>query len=137
MSTDRLDPEIFQIGEVEVRLYQDRDKMARELPPFFGLLEATRVANQQIRVRGFYDPQNKRIYSIDDARVVIHEFKHYLEPGWRHEPQTPQMEIRPPKMAQAKIDPVSSPALMLAADPNSDLSSEWDGVKSADDTNAH
>jgi hypothetical protein len=80
----RREPEIFQVGEVEVRLYQDRESMVRDLPPFFGLLEAARVNNQQIKVNGYYDAEHKRIYSIDDAKVVIHEFKHYLEPSWRH-----------------------------------------------------
>lgn len=94
LSTDRhaanarLEPEIFRVGEVEVRLYQDRESMLRDLPPFFALLEATRINNQQIKVSGFYDPEHKRIYSIDDAKVVIHEFKHYLEPAWRHAAKT-------------------------------------------------
>ena len=81
----RREPEIFRVGEVEVRLYQDRESMVRDLPPFFALLEASRVSDQQIKVNGFYDAEHKRIYSLDDARVVIHEFKHYLEPAWRHE----------------------------------------------------
>jgi hypothetical protein len=86
------EPEIFRVGEVEVRLYQDRESMVRDLPPFFALLEATRVNNQEIKVNGFYDAEHKRIYSIDDAKVVIHEFKHYLEPAWRHEIETPRSE---------------------------------------------
>jgi hypothetical protein len=80
------------VGEVEVRLYQDRESMVRDLPPFFALLEATRVNNQQIKVNGFYDAEHKRIYSVDDAKVVIHEFKHYLEPAWRHETETVRNE---------------------------------------------
>ena len=88
----RREPEIFRVGEVEVRLYQDRESMVRDLPPFFALLEATRVNNQQIKVNGFYDVEHKRIYSIDDAKVVIHEFKHYLEPAWRHETETARSE---------------------------------------------
>jgi hypothetical protein len=81
----RGNPEIFQLGELEVRLYQDREKMARDLPVSLTLWEATRVGGKQINILGYYDRQNKRIYSVDDARVVIHEFKHYLEPDWRHE----------------------------------------------------
>jgi hypothetical protein len=98
LSTDRhaanarREPEIFRVGEIEVRLYQDRESMVRDLPPFFALLEATRVNNQQIKVNGFYDPEHKRIYSIDDAKVVIHEFKHYLEPAWRHGAETARSE---------------------------------------------
>lgn len=101
LSTDRhavnarREPEIFRVGDIEVRLYHDRESMLRELPPFFALLEATRVNNRQIQVNGFYDPEHKRIYSIDDAKVVIHEFKHYLEPAWRHGAETARSEINP------------------------------------------
>jgi hypothetical protein len=80
----RGNPEIFRVGEIEVRLYQDRETMVKDLPAFLVLLEATRAGDKQIRINGYYDEQNKRIYSIDDARIVIHEFKHYLEPGWTH-----------------------------------------------------
>lgn len=76
--------EIFRVGEVEVRLYQDRERMVRQLPPLFALLEATRVGNIQIQVSGYFDPQTKTIYAVNDAKTVIHEFKHYLEPQWRH-----------------------------------------------------
>lgn len=91
-ASPRREPEIFKVGEVEVRLYQDREAMVRDLPPFFALLEAARVNNQQIKVNGFYDAEHKRIYSIDDAKVVIHEFKHYLEPAWRHGSETEKSE---------------------------------------------
>ena len=77
-------PEIFQIGEVEIRLYQDRQKMVQDLPPVLSLLEALKIGGRQTRVLGYYDRQNKRIYSMNDARVLIHEFKHYLEPDWKH-----------------------------------------------------
>lgn len=95
----RREPEIFRVGEIEVRLYQDRESMLRDLPPFFALLEATRVSSQQIKVNGFYDPEHKRIYSIDDAKVVIHEFKHYLEPAWRHSAETARSEAGAVKLA--------------------------------------
>lgn len=77
-------PEIFRVGEVEVRLYPDRERMVRNLPPLFALVEATKVGNTQIQVSGYFDPQTKTIYAINDARTVIHEFKHYLEPEWTH-----------------------------------------------------
>jgi hypothetical protein len=80
----RGNPEIFRVGEIEVRLYQDRETMMKDLPAFLALLEATRAGDKRVRINGYYDKQNKRIYSIDDARIVIHEFKHYLEPDWRH-----------------------------------------------------
>ena len=78
-------PEVYRIGELEVRLYKDRDNLARELPPVLSTLEALRVAGKQVQVLGYFDRQKKRIYSIDDPRVLLHELKHYLEPDWRHD----------------------------------------------------
>lgn len=66
--------------------------MIQSLPPIFTLLAATRVGNSQIQVSGYYDKENKRIYAINDARTVIHEFKHYLEPEWRHGTESPPVE---------------------------------------------
>jgi hypothetical protein len=81
----RSGPEVFRVGELEVRLYSNRDDLVRSLPPLFALLSATRVGTYQFQVSGYYDKENKRIYAINDARTVIHEFKHYLEPEWKHE----------------------------------------------------
>jgi hypothetical protein len=67
-----------------VRLYQDQDKLARDLPVLLTLINATKIGDRQLRILGYYDKQKRRIYAIDDARIVIHEFKHYLEPDWRH-----------------------------------------------------
>lgn len=84
-STLRADPEIFWVGELEVRLYQDREKMTRDLPPSLALPGALRIGGKQLQIFGYYDEQNKRIFSVNDARVLLHEIKHYLEPHWRHE----------------------------------------------------
>lgn len=84
-STLRADPEIFRVGDLEVRLYQDREKMSRDLPPSLALAGALRIGGKQLQVLGYYDEQNKRIFSVNDARVLLHEIKHYLEPHWRHE----------------------------------------------------
>jgi hypothetical protein len=81
----RSDPEIFRVGELEVRLYQDRERMSRDLPPSLALAGAMRIGTKQLQVLGYYDAPNKRIFSINDARVLLHEIKHYLEPHWRHE----------------------------------------------------
>jgi hypothetical protein len=81
----RSDPEIFRVGELEVRLYQDGEKMSRDLPPSLASVGALRIGAKQLQVLGYYDEQNKRIYSVNDARVLLHEIKHYLEPHWRHE----------------------------------------------------
>ncbi len=80
----RDNPEIYRVGDLEVRLYQDQNKLARDLPVLLTLINATKVGDRQLRILGYYDKQKKRIYAIDDARVVIHEFKHLLEPDWRH-----------------------------------------------------
>jgi hypothetical protein len=84
-STLRADPEIFRVGELEVRLYQDREKMTRDLPPSLALAGAMRIGGKQLQILGYYDKQNNRIFSVNDARVLLHEIKHYLEPHWRHE----------------------------------------------------
>ena len=78
-------PEIYRIGELEVRLYKSRESLAQALPPILSAVEAMSVGDKQIRVLGYFDRQQKRIYSIDDPRVLLHELKHYLEPDWRHE----------------------------------------------------
>jgi hypothetical protein len=84
-SSVRADPEIFRVGDLEVRLYQDRKKMSRDLPPSLALAGALRIGGKQLQILGYYDEQNKRIFSVNDARVLLHEIKHYLEPHWRHE----------------------------------------------------
>ena len=78
-------PEIFRVGKLEVRLYNDRERMAQDLPSVLALADSLRVGNKQLKVLGYYDSQNQRVYSINDARVLLHELKHYLEPNWRHE----------------------------------------------------
>jgi len=78
-------PEIYRIGELEVRLYKNRETLAQELPPLLSTLEALKVGGNQVQVLGYFDRQKNRIYSIDDPRVLLHELKHYLEPDWRHD----------------------------------------------------
>ena len=80
----RDNPETYRVGDLEVRLYQDREKMVRDLPTALSLIDATRLGDTQLRILGYYDRQKRRIYSIDDARILLHELKHYLEPDWRH-----------------------------------------------------
>lgn len=104
------DPEIFRVGDLEVRLYSSRERMIRSLPPIFALLAATRVGNSQIQISGYYDRENKRIYAINDARTVIHEFKHYLEPDWKHGEESAHQDHRPRL-------PISTPAIVPAWSP--------------------
>ena len=62
-----------------------RDFNELNLPPILSTLAALSVGDKQIKVLGYFDRQKKRIYSIDDPRVLLHELKHYLEPDWRHD----------------------------------------------------
>ena len=77
-------PAVYRIGEVEVRLYKDRESLAQQLPPVLSAVQALSVGGQQVKVLGYFDRQNKRIYSLDDTRVLLHELKHYMEPEWKH-----------------------------------------------------
>ena len=72
------------MGDLEVRLYQDREKMSRDLPASLALAGALRIGGKQLQILGYYDEHNKRIFSVNDARVLLHEIKHYLDPHWRH-----------------------------------------------------
>jgi hypothetical protein len=78
------EPQIYNVGELEVRLYKDQGRMAQDLPPLLSAVGGF-GAGSQVKVLGYFDRQNKRIYSIDDLRVLLHELKHYLEPGWNHD----------------------------------------------------
>ena len=73
------DPEVFKIGELEIRIYKDRAKLVADLPP---LLKA--VNGMGNKVVGFYDRQRRILYSVEDLRVLLHELKHALEPDWKH-----------------------------------------------------
>jgi hypothetical protein len=98
------DLEIFRVGELEVRLYQDSERMSRDLPPSLAMVSALRIGSKQLQVLGYYDEPNKRIYSINDARVLLHEFKHYLEPHWRHEIGAHYLDAAQPDAQSACID---------------------------------
>ena len=114
----RSDVEIFRVGELEIRLYQDQDSMARELPASLALVDALRIGGKRLRVLGYYDNQNKRIYSINDARVLLHEIKHYLEPNWRHEIGSDYLEAMRQGVQFACVDcAVSNPDQNSALNP--------------------
>ena len=72
------------MGELEVRLYKDQAQLAQELPPVLAAVQALSIGGQRVQVLGYFDKQNKRIYSLDDTRVLLHELKHYFEPEWEH-----------------------------------------------------
>jgi hypothetical protein len=84
-SATRSDLDVYRVGELEVRLYQDIERMSRDLPPSLAAASGLSIGSKKIQVLGYYDESNKRIYSINDARILLHEIKHYLEPHWRHE----------------------------------------------------
>lgn len=107
-STLRADPEIFRVGELEVRLYQDREKMTRDLPPSLALSGAMRIGGKQLQILGYYDEQNNRIFSVNDARVLLHEIKHYLEPHWRHEIGANYLDALGQGIQSACVDCVAS-----------------------------
>ena len=79
---ERID--VFHVGKVEVRLYSTREAMTKDLPEVLQLADNLRVTDKVIKVFGYYDRENKVIYTVDDARTVIHEFKHHFEPEWKH-----------------------------------------------------
>lgn len=87
-SRTRLGPDIFRVGEIEVWLYQNRHDLVNDLPASVSWLEAVRMGSLQMKICGYFDKEKNRIYAIDDARTVIHEFKHFLEPDWQHDEQT-------------------------------------------------
>jgi hypothetical protein len=107
-STLRADPQIFRVGELEVRLYQDREKMTRDLPPALALSGAMRIGGKQLQILGYYDEQHKRIFSVNDARVLLHEIKHYLEPHWRHEIGANSLDALGQGIQSACVDCVAS-----------------------------
>jgi hypothetical protein len=107
-SAHRSDPEIFRVGELEVRLYQDRERMSRDLPRSIALAGALKIGAKQLQILGYYDEKNKRIFSINDARVLLHEIKHYLEPHWRHEIGADHLEALRKGVQSACVDCLAS-----------------------------
>lgn len=81
-----LGPEIYRIGELEVRVYKDRETMVPDLPDLPKLIDGLRVGSKQVKIYGYYDKVTRRIYTVNDIGTLIHELKHYLEPDWEHPP---------------------------------------------------
>lgn len=115
------DPEIFRVGELEVWLYQDQSRLARDLTSIVGLSDAMKIGNRQLKIFGYYDRQNQRIYSINDARILLHEFRHFLEPHWKHELGTislePWGERRQSACVDCRIDTAENNAMDAPASP--------------------
>ncbi len=127
-------PEVYRLGDLEVRLYKNQESLAQQLPPVLSAVQALSVGGQQVKVLGYFDRQNKRIYSLDDTRVLLHELRHYLEPDWRHHvgcvaldehPESPCRE-RPQSEAAAGAgahgyELLTDPTLEAQAEDNSSL----------------
>jgi len=79
-----LGPEIYRVGELEVRVYKDRETMVPDLPDLPKLIDGLRVGSKQVKIYGYYDKATRRIYTVNDIGTLIHELKHYLEPDWGH-----------------------------------------------------
>ncbi len=76
--------DIYRVGELEVLVYKDREAMVQDLPELPKLIDGLRFGSKQIKLYGYHDRPNKRIYTVDDIQTLIHEFRHYLEPEWEH-----------------------------------------------------
>ena len=74
----------YRVGELEVLVYKDREAMVQDLPDLPKLVDGFRFGSKQIKLYGYYDRPNKRIYTVDDIQTLMHEFRHYLEPEWEH-----------------------------------------------------
>jgi len=107
---DAARPDVYRLGELEVRIYRDRDEMVKDLPEVPRLVDGLRLGNQQIKLYGYHDREKKRIYSVDDIPTLIHEFKHYLEPKWDHDaPQFTDAKSEPPALRPSSRPPLETP----------------------------
>ncbi len=104
-------PDVYRVGELEILIYRDREEMVKHLPELPRLVDGLRFGSQQIKLYGYHDREKKRIYSVDDIPTLIHEFKHYLEPGWEHPaPQFTDATPGAPAAGPSPLRSVESPA---------------------------
>lgn len=85
-------PDIYKVGEIEIRFYQNQSDLERDIMSA-NLVVPAQIGSRRLEIRSYYDPKAKRIYCLEDARLLLHEIRHYLEPEWRH----PYGEIWPEK----------------------------------------
>lgn len=108
---DAAKPDVYRVGELEIRVYRDREEMVKDLPEVPRLVDGLRFGNQQIKLYGYHDRENKRIYSVDDIPTLIHEFKHYLEPKWEHAaPQFKDAQAGAPGAGPSTLRSTEGPA---------------------------
>ena len=107
---------IYRVGELEILVYRDREAMVKDLPDLPRFVEGLRFGNQQIKIYGYHDRENKRIYSVDDIPTLIHEFRHYLEPNWEHPaPQFTDVKTNDSAAAQSSLESMEAPTRQNAA----------------------
>lgn len=73
---------IYQIGDIEVRIFPSREELFRDMP--IDVQIAVKV--QHLGVFGWHRRVKGKstIWTLDDVDSFVHELKHYLEPDWRH-----------------------------------------------------
>lgn len=87
---------LYKIGDLEIRIYTDRETMLLDMPVRGTLYNSAIEPLGQIVV-GFYDREKKRIYSVDRVDVLIHELRHHLQPEWRHPPNSSDVPFHFPR----------------------------------------
>lgn len=107
---------IYRVGELEILVYRDREAMVKDLPEVPRLVDGLTFGNQRIKIYGYHDRENKRIYSVDDIPTLIHEFRHYLEPNWEHPaPQFTDVNANGSTAAQSFLKNMETPTRQNAA----------------------
>ena len=73
VKVDAASPDSYQVGPLRVLL------LAQPEVEFVCRLHAQQQATPSGRILGCYVPAERAIVSTPDARVLLHEFKHYFE----------------------------------------------------------
>ena len=73
---------VYQIGDIEVRIFFDREELFRDMPTDVQIA----VKIQRLGVFGWHRRIGDRstIWTLDNLDSFLHELKHYLEPEWKH-----------------------------------------------------
>lgn len=79
--------EVYLVGGIEIRLYETREDLWRDLPAHVTATWAPllKQMGDKIVFSGWTEITARRVYAIKDWCVVFHELKHALEPDWSHE----------------------------------------------------
>lgn len=71
--------EVYQIGEWEIRLYNNKESLIRDAP-----LPQRKILKMFKAIEGICLREKKVIYSLMDLKRFLSELKECLEPGWSH-----------------------------------------------------